>query len=353
MNPKKIMILVRKDLLDAARTPRLAILILLPVLISVATNLFFRNELSFRIAIFSPTPSQLTENLRAVEVIKLTPLDTEGAVRDSVSRKTNLLGVILPPNFDRSLQDKQSPKVLFVLADNGRSSQSALSIVQQVIQSLVVEKSPIVSSVEVLLPETDSGVSLRGGLGLDKYTIVLWLVMGLATNGVLLVPTLVMEERERKTLDALLLSPLSYADVICSKALVGVFYSVLSGLLVLLLQGGLQNDIWSLLAILLMGSMALSLLGVLVGGLAKNLQTLNSYGGLLIFPLILPAMVGVLGPNRFVQYLQFLPTYHLTQGIALAMNGKGSQIGLNLAWLIIQCFVIFFVVVWSLRRREV
>ena len=214
------------------------------------------------------------------------------------------------------------------------------------------ERKLFASALEVAQPDAVEGVSLRAGLTTLEFAGIIWLIMGFVTNGVFLISILLMEEREKKTLEALLLAPVSYADLVTSKSMVGVVYSVLSGLLLLLKQGSLTHDVGAILLMLVLGSLALSLIGVLLGSLANNLQTLNSYGGLLIFPLSLPTMLGLLGPNQYVQYFQFLPTYHLTYGLALALSGQSSQMGWSLAWLTIECLALFALVLLVLKRRE-
>jgi ABC-2 type transport system permease protein len=352
MNIKRIAILARKDLIDSIRTPRLLLIIITPLVVSLAIGVFFNDNFTLKISLYSPTPTQLTAALREIEFVEILTQDTAEEVQLAIDNNTATVGVILSENFDNVLANSAFPKVIFLLADNSTESQAGLSLVQQTVQLLSPNPSPITSSIEVLQPDIEQGISLRGNLSMDQFAVVMFLVMGLVSNGIMLVPTLVVEERERKTLDALLISPASYSDVAMSKSLIGVIYSIAGGAIVLFVQGGLAGNIMFTLLLLLIGSLALSLLGLLVGSLAENIHALNSYGSLLIFPLTLPAIIGILGPNPYIQYLQFLPTYHLVQGIALAMNGQAEKITPNLIILTIECFVIFGTVVWSLKRRE-
>ncbi len=339
-------------MIDAIRTPRMLLIIITPLIISLAISVFFSNKLALRIALYSPTPTQLTTTLEEIELIEILKQDTAEEVRLAIMNNTSTVGVVLPENFDNALVNNEFPQVIFLLADNSTESQAGLSVVQQTVQLLSSIPSPIKSSIEVLQPDLEQGISLRGNLSLDQFAVVMWLVMGMVSSGIMLVPTLVVEERERKTLDALLISPASYSDIAMSKALVGLIYSTAGGSLVLFTQGGLTGNIMFTLVLLLIGSLTLSLLGLFVGSLAENIHALNSYGSLLIFPLTLPAIIGILGPNPYIQYLQFLPTYHLVQGISLAMNGQAEEITPNLIILTIECIIIFGAVVWGLKRRE-
>lgn len=260
---------------------------------------------------------------------------------------------MLPTNFDALLANNELPSVNFIVNNNSQESQVGVTLVQQVIQSLSSNPLPIVSSTKILKPDTLPGISIRGDLSIDQYAIILWLVMGIVGNGVMLVPTLIVEERERKTLDALLLSPLSYSDFAIGKAIVGVVYSVVSSALILLVQGGLSGDIFLMAMLIILGSLSLSFFGVLVGTLVENLHVLNSYGSIFVFLLTLPALIGMLGSNPIIQYLQFLPTFPLVDGIVKIVSGQ-NQIALpSLLLLCIHNILILGAVILSLKRRQI
>lgn len=351
MNLKNIFVLVWKDVLDSLRTPRLLLIVITPLLIALSLRLFFGNQLSIRIAVYSPEPTQLITVLEKIDLVELEKVATEESLRQAVLAKRIAVGVILPPQFDALLADNAVPTVEFLLLDNSSQSQAALSLVQQTIQALSAAPLPIKPSIRVLKPEVQPGVSLRGDLPIEQYAIILWLVMGLVGNGVMLVPTLIVEERERKTLDALLLSPLSYAEITAAKSLTGLIYCLISSLLILGVQGGLGENPFLVITLLAVGGFALSLFGVLLGSLSANLHVLNSYGSPLVFVLTLPAFVGMLGTNPILPYLQWLPTYPLTQGIVGVASGQMGNLPADVALLAAESLLILALVVWSLKRQ--
>ena len=352
MSFKRIGILAWKDIVDSIKTPRLLLIIITPLIAALCMQVFFGNKLAIRVGVYSKNTTQLITTLEQVDLVAIEAFDSVETLRVAVDNGRVTIGVVLSPAFDALLANNQMPKVDFLLADNSQDGEVAMSLVQQAILAFSPAPAPVIISVEVLKPEARQGISLRGDLPVDQYLIVLWLIMGLVGNGVMLVPTLIVEERDRKTLDALLLSPASYYDVAVGKALVGVLYAVISGVLILLAQGGLSGNIFVMLALIVMSGFALSLLGLLLGVLSKNLHVLNSYASLWIFLLILPTLIGMIGPNPVIQYLQFLPTYSLTQGIVYNISGHTEKALQSLIVIFLESLLILGVVAWSLRRRE-
>lgn len=353
MNIKRIFILAWKDILDSIRTPRLLVIIITPLIIALCINLFFGDKLTLRIGIFSQDDTQLIKALEQVELVEVRIYESSKSLSEAVQNSEITVGVDLPTNFDILLANNEFPSVNFIVGDNSQESQVGITLVQQVIQSLSSNPLPINSSTKILKPDTSPGISIRGDLSLDQYAIILWLVMGIVGNGVMLVPTLIVEERERKTLDALLLSPLSYSDFAVGKAIVGVVYSVVSSVLILLIQGGLSGNVFLMTVLIILGSLSLSFLGVLIGALVENLHVLNSYGSIFVFLLTLPAFIGMLGPNLIIKYIQFLPTYPLVDGIVKIVSGQNEIAMPSIALLGVYSFLILGAVVFSLKRKQV
>lgn len=352
MSLKRIATLMLKDINDAIRTPRLLIIVVTPFIIALAIQMFFSNKLTLRLGIYSPDFTQMIAILKQIELVEVTQFGTADDLKTAVTNKDIVIGVILPPDFDMLLGNNKFPHVEIFLADYSPEGQMGISILQQAFILLAPNSLPVKISTTILQPEVTQGISLRGNLSIDKYAIVLWLVMGIVGNGVMLVPTLIVEERERKTLDALLLSPVSYFDIVAAKALVGALYSFVSSGLIISIQGAFYSVSFPMIVLILLGGFSLSLLGVLIGDLSENLHVLNSYGSLFVFLLVLPALVGMLGPHPLIQYLQGLPTFPLTQGITHLLGGNNEGITRNILLLFFQTIILLGAVVFNLRRHQ-
>src|SRR5699024_242115 len=124
---------------------------------------------------------------------------------------------------------------------------------------------------------TGDETNLFDDLGLQRYFVLAALMMLIAMIAMLAVPIILAEEAEKKTLEALTLIA-SYIDVVAAKALVGITYIVAgTGLLLALTQIWPEDPVLFFSGILLLG-IALVGLGLLLGGLFKSANQLNTWG---------------------------------------------------------------------------
>jgi hypothetical protein len=106
---------------------------------------------------------------------------------------------------------------------------------------------------------------------------------------IFVVPIMLAEESEKKTLDVLVMIS-SYWEVVTAKAGVGIIYVSVSLALMLRLTGiAPENAALFVLAIALL-SVTLIIFGLLLGGIFRNTNQLNTWSGAFLFPLIYPAI---------------------------------------------------------------
>ena len=202
-------------------------------------------------------------------------------------------------------------------------------------------------------PTAGLGSALRG-LPLQAYLLVMWSMMGIAMVGMYMVPTLLVEEKERKTLDAMLVAPVTYIDLIAGKALVGVVYAVLSAGLVFALNLSVRVDsILAFIGIGLLSALFATLIGLWLGGMVDNTQSLNTWSGFPLLAFLLPAIIGAVPNSPLWNVLQFFPPTHTLEGISRAITGESlDRVWVNLLVLLIGCLLAGALVWLSLRRRE-
>jgi ABC-2 type transport system permease protein len=363
MNLRAILTIAHKDLLDALRSARLLVIVLLPIGFSVLYGYLFRNTTtSTQVVLYSPEPTALVARLEETQAVSLFVVDSPQAVQATLEKKSAVLGVILPEGFDRDLKAGLVPTVEFIHQQNDRQTLGADRLLLQLMEAMS-GRPPVVLVRERSLEPAGGGtggeassLSLLAGLSLQAFFVVLWVMMGVAMDGAMLVPTLLVEEKEKKTLDAVLVAPAGYPDVLSGKLVVGLVYSLLSAGVVMVLNNGLVGDVGVTVATVLLASLCLTLVGLLIGGLDDNTSALNTWGTFIMLPLMLPGLLAAvpLGSAGAVvdAVLHVFPTYHLVQGMALAMQGRGGEAWGSLGALVFQAAVLFALVLWSLRRRE-
>ena len=79
----------------------------------------------------------------------------------------------------------------------------------------------------------DNGVAFTHPRSFQPVTTSFLMVYALVIVGLMIAPNLMIEEKELKTLDALLISPASAGQIVVAKALTGLFYCLVAAGLVL------------------------------------------------------------------------------------------------------------------------
>lgn len=365
MRRNVILAIARKDILDALRNARLLIIVLMPIGFSILYGYLFRDtSTKTEIVLHSPETSALAAQLDQMPNVSLFSVDSPQAVETTLEKEKAALGLVLPVGFDEGLHAGTRPTLEMIYPEAPEEAQSARLLVLETLEVLSGRESVVEVDERQLHPQTqeereaasEQPMSFLNQVGLQGYFVILWVMMAITMNGAFLVPTLLVEEKEKKTLDAVLVAPTTYTGVVIGKVLVGMIYSLLSAFVVMGLNQGFTGDIPFAVTTIIVGSLALSLIGLLIGGLIENMTSLNTWGSFIILPLMIPGfLAGVpldsISPALSVP-LQAIPTFQVVRGLALAMQGRGIETRSSLGILGIQCLLLFGAVVWSLRRRE-
>ncbi|MGD8604702.1 MAG: ABC transporter permease [Anaerolineales bacterium] len=365
MNLRNTFAIAWKDFLDALRNARLLVIILMPVGFSVLYGYIFRDTPnSLELVVYTPQSSAFVEQLTDMDGVSLFVVDSEEAVRQTLESESAALGVVLPDDFDSRLQAGNRPQVTFIYPDDLESSRGAQRVVLQVFE-LISGRDPVVQlDLQPLNPPSESEVAQEDGDGLSSllqeidiltFFIILWVMMGVTMNGSFLVPTLVVEEKEKKTLEAMLVTPASYLDVVGGKILVGMSYCLLTAFVVMALNQGFVGDVWASIIIVVLASACLTLIGLLIGSVIDNLTALNTWASFIMLPLLLPGILAALPlnlPGVLQTIFRAIPTYNIVRGLALSLTGRGAQIWLSAAILAVETVILLAAVFWFIRRRE-
>jgi ABC-2 type transport system permease protein len=175
--------------------------------------------------------------------------------------------------------------------------------------------------------------------------------------GLTMVPHLMIEEKQSKTMDALLISPASSRQIILGKALTGVLYTLISVGVVLAFHHTLVTN-WPLaLLVAICGSVLGVALGLLLGSLLEGRQQLMLWGWVLIVPLLMPVFLSPLAgllPEGVRPVIEWVPTVALGRAFRASFSDTApvAQFGPELA-LVAGCGMLVLVVVaWVVRRSD-
>ncbi len=171
-----------------------------------------------------------------------------------------------------------------------------------------------------------------------------------------LVPALMMEEKRTKTLDALLVSPVSAGQVVLGKALTGMFYALLGGGLFFALNWAYVTN-WGLALLAFLGCAMFSIgLALALGSFIRSQQHMVIWMLPVMFVLIIPAFFSQepnLAPGLKAVF-SWLPTSALVRIFQFAMSSHApvDQLLTNLAIALVSTALVFAAVVFKVRQLD-
>jgi ABC-2 type transport system permease protein len=261
------------------------------------------------------------------------------------------LGLVIPPDFDQALQAGE-PLVLegAVLHWVSESDANELrALVEQEIGDLLEKPVHIDLEGNRVYPYADSaGYPFLTAFALVYVTLMV---------GLPLVPNLMLEEKQSKTLDALLVSPANSSQIVLGKALTGWFYTLISIGVVFAFNWALVTH-WGLVLLATVCGAALGVaLGLLLGSVFETRQQLTLWAWVLIAPLLLPVFLSMMRgllPDGVLAVMHWIPTVALTRAVRVSFSDAAplAQFGPELA-LVAGCAVLVYALVaWIVRRSD-
>jgi ABC-2 type transport system permease protein len=302
------------------------------------------------LAVFDPGDSAFAARLDANQAYDFHIYQQEDRMENFVSgNEVAVLGVTLPANFDAALAQGNQPTLdtvtqFWVSASKITDLRAAA---ENELSRLAGQPIRLNPQAGILYPEVKGNpLGVWGTMSLVFVSMII---------GLSLVPNLMLEEKNSKTIDALLVSPASIWDLVAGKTIAGLVFILLSILLVALIYGYvLLNPLPYILAALL-GALFTVGLGLILGLIVENRGQLSMWVWILAIPLFVPAMFILLEelfPPLLIQIVRFLPTVALFQ-LGLAAFGQPVQLGpiaFNAAIVSIWTLAVLGVVAWRVRH---
>lgn len=301
-----------------------------------------------QVAIYAAGDSAIFANLQQGESLRIVKMRSEERLQAFVrqSSTANAIGLMLPADFDAQIAAGNPITVsgykLHWYVNKGEVATAVATLLTQ------ISGVPVQVNVQPLYPQMDSGG--RPSL------IVMSLVVGIISISGILIPHLLIEEKEAHTLEALLVSPATTTQMILGKALAGLVYGLATGLVILALNGSLVMHWGVALFVILLGALFAVALGLLFGSLFNDVSNMNLWMGLLFTVALLPAIMGSFsssGAAWLRLLLSGLPTHALERGSRLAFveTVDGGALLRVTAVLLAWAAVLYGAVVGVLKRN--
>ncbi len=330
MNRSRIGAIYRKDMRDALRDSRVLTALLTPLLIGLLYSFMFTDDAveKVKVGVVSAGATQLADAVaaQAPESVRLTfvTVDDVNALERQVRGEELDVGLVVPAGFDDGVREGTAPTLTVVMPSTPSKfgGDFVAAVVDRSIEAMA-GREPTARVVQRTMPpdEGSSSVALDK-LGTQKVFILVSIIMLLAMVAVYAVPAVLIEESERKTIEALTLIA-SPAEVIAAKGQFGVTLSIVSVPVLLVATRGRPVDVVALAIAVLLSAFVLVGIGLAFAGLLRNQQQVNTWSGIVLMALLAPAFtIGLAAPDIVNTALAFLPTVWTFRLLADAFAGK-------------------------------
>ena len=259
------------------------------------------------------------------------------------------LGLVIPADFDQALVSVDEPKLTGYVhwAKRGQVAELEAKYSAMFTELLGV---PIQVEIgdNILIPPNDAP-GMASTASFHIYFAVLWMALTV-------VPFLIIEERQTKTMDALMVSPASPGQVVFGKALAGlIFIIAIAGLSVAL--NGIYITLWgwALLGFLLTALFAIGL-ALLLGSLIRSPQQITLWMLPVALVFVVPAFFAD-EPNLAAglkSILSWMPSTAIARVLVFSVsNGPPiSSVIFNLSIALASIVLVYAIVIWQVRRTD-
>jgi ABC-2 type transport system permease protein len=345
-----------KDVLDAVKNKNTLGLLLSALFIVVVYQVLPKWERG------SDLPTVLVYDVGNSELpaaLKLSPnLDVYTGYTSQAQLEGKLVGgdvpelaLTLPPGFDQALASGDPPVLEGYVQHWVRDSDAAQLRAQAEGEIARLTGQPVTIHLEgnVVYPSPDSG----GRSFLTSLAVLLSVTM----IGVGIAPHLMVEEKQTRTLDALLVSPARSSHLVIAKALTGLFYCLIAAAVVLAINAGLVLH-WglALVAVILSSLFAVSL-GLLLGSAVGAKQVLPVWSMVVLAPLLLSLFLAIMRdllPSAVHTLVTWVPTATMARVLRGAFSRDLAAMAFSLELLVVAACTALILggVAWTVRRSD-
>lgn len=347
-NSRGFLALLRKEAIAAITNQVFIVLFGVPVIIATFLGLAFSSDRQAAAPVALVLPAGAVHAEQLDSAIRAFPsLRVAGTYRDvgsalALAKEGRAVAVI---DLTEARLGSRGPEgSVSVIIDETRPVLS--EVVRATLQAWIFQ--------EGSTPTANIRISVLRGVSPRDSSIPLWLLIAALSVSMGSVPLLVTDEKEHRTLDALLVTPLGATTIVLAKAVLGtVAVLLMSGLIVGLNRTSVASPLLLFVA-LLIGAASLVCFGLLIGTLAPNQASAAPVASVMMLLLILPVILGELATTPVAPVTQLLPTYHVNVLVSAAVFG-GTTLpdpAIRLAYLATFGVASFALAVWSMRREN-
>ena len=300
-----------------------------------------------QIGVYAPGVPSIFQQLPE-EGLEITTVASEEELKDSVTDGTYIIGVSLPSDFFDKIDSGQKPDIhLYFTPDAPPEIKSAaVTLVNEFAYLFSGQTLTVTVTEEVLGPDLlGTPVPPRDRLRpLLAVFIIFMEILGLST--------LISEEVEKRTAQALLVTPVTVIDLFTAKSIAGVGMAFVQAIIFMAIVGGMNVQPLIVLVALLLGAALATGLSFLISAFAKDFMSVLAWSVPVLVILIVPSF-SIMFPGVITGWVKIIPSYYLVDTVHRAANyGSGwGDVATSLLILLGYTAVITAAGILVLRRK--
>jgi ABC-2 type transport system permease protein len=305
------------------------------------------------VLVYDEGDSTLVETLEHSLVLEVYEFGLRADMEENLafSGDKNELALVIPADFDEILESDDQPAMDGYVLHWVSASQS------KQIQGLVEDEIEKGTGKRVRV-ELEGNIvhSLPNSFGFPVWgsLSIMYVVLMI---GATLTPHLMLEEKQNKSMEALLISPASSGHVVLGKAIAGLFYCITGAVIALALNESLITHWWLVILVVLLGAVFSTALGLFLGTIFNSRQQLTVWAMPVFAVFLIPVFIGILPrllPDNVLYILSFIPTVAMEKILRIAFSESVSLSQVSQPLLSILGFsLLFFIIIgWALRRSD-
>jgi ABC-2 type transport system permease protein len=270
-----------------------------------------------RLGITDEGSSQLVIMVKELDSVITREYSTVSDLKQATESGAVDMGIVLPENFDAAVSRGETVAIeAFIWGESLAKNRTILPVtIADLARRLGGQEVPVEIDSVILGDEMSTPWGDR--------LLPLLVLMAVFLGGLVLPSTSIIDEKQQKTLEAVVITPTAIGDVFIAKGIMGVILSLFMGIFILILNQAFGAQPLLLVLVLFFGAIMAVELGLILGALIKDITTLFAiwkFGGILLFG---PAIVYMF-PQIPEWVGRIFPTYYVIQPVVVLSQQSGG-----------------------------
>jgi len=349
MSVRRVAILLGKDFKYGSKGFIFIMAIVAPILISLVLNLVFGTFFSqtAKLGINDQGNSRLVDLVSASDSVQTRTYASADDLTRAVEVGAVDMGVSLPDNFDEdALSGNSLVLPAYVWGESlAKNRGILLASINSAVRQLAGQEVPV--QIETITLGDAQSVPWSDRL------LPFVLLYAVTIGGMMVPASLIVDEKQKRTLTALAITPTTLGDILAAKGLMGVILAMVMSIVILLMNQAFGVQTGLLMIVLGLGAVLAALFGLVLGALVKDINTL--FATMKGIGILLYAPVFIYMFPQIPQWIgNIFPTYYIIQPVVeiSQRGGTWSDIVFEVSILAGLIVLMLVVVTFSTRRLK-